>query len=114
MVRGCFFSLSGFALWWTRVFRSIRHVFAFEDSFVWHRDWRKIFPFPRKLLQSFSVYSMDREECFENFGDSEDFFMKKGLHPEYHRIVVRLTDGTTFETRSTWGKEGDELRLEGS
>ena len=40
------------------------------------------------------------------------FIMKKGLHPEYHRIAVRLTDGTTFETRSTWGKEGDELRLE--
>ena len=38
--------------------------------------------------------------------------MKKGLHPAYHRIVVRLTDGSTFETRSTWGKEGDELRLE--
>ncbi len=38
--------------------------------------------------------------------------MKQGLHPEYHRIVVRLTDGTKFETRSTWGKAGDELRLE--
>ena len=23
-----------------------------------------------------------------------------------------LTDGTTYKTRSTWGKEGDTLRLE--
>ena len=23
-----------------------------------------------------------------------------------------MNDGTTFETRSTWGKEGDEMKLE--
>ncbi|GIX13792.1 MAG: 50S ribosomal protein L31 [Paracoccaceae bacterium] len=38
--------------------------------------------------------------------------MKKDIHPDYHRITVRLTDGTTYETRSTWGKEGDTLTLE--
>ena len=27
--------------------------------------------------------------------------MKKGIHPEYRRIKVRLADGTTFDTRST-------------
>ncbi len=38
--------------------------------------------------------------------------MKSGIHPEYHTITVQMTDGTTFQTRSTWGKEGDTLHLE--
>ena len=38
--------------------------------------------------------------------------MKKDIHPEYHMINVVMTDGSTFETRSTYGKEGDTLRLE--
>ena len=38
--------------------------------------------------------------------------MKKDIHPEYHSIKVVMTDGTEYETRSTWGKEGDTLRLE--
>jgi large subunit ribosomal protein L31 len=38
--------------------------------------------------------------------------MKKDIHPKYHTINVLMTDGSTFETRSTWGKEGDTLRLD--
>lgn len=38
--------------------------------------------------------------------------MKKGIHPDYHTITVQMTDGTTYQTRSTWGKEGDTLALE--
>lgn len=38
--------------------------------------------------------------------------MKKDIHPEYHTINVVMTDGTTFETRSTWGSEGDTLTLD--
>ena len=38
--------------------------------------------------------------------------MKSGIHPDYHEITVTMTDGTTFKTRSTWGKEGDNLQLE--
>ena len=38
--------------------------------------------------------------------------MKKDIHPDYHRITVVMTDGTEFETRSTWGAEGDTLRLD--
>ena len=38
--------------------------------------------------------------------------MKKELHPEYHKITVVMTDGTTFETFSTYGKENDELKLD--
>lgn len=38
--------------------------------------------------------------------------MKKGIHPDYHKITVVMTDGTTFETRSTWGKEGDVMYLD--
>jgi large subunit ribosomal protein L31 len=38
--------------------------------------------------------------------------MKKDIHPDYHMITVKLTDGTTFQMRSTWGKEGDTLALE--
>ena len=38
--------------------------------------------------------------------------MKKDLHPEYHTIEVKLTDGSTFQTRSTYGAEGDTLTLD--
>jgi len=38
--------------------------------------------------------------------------MKKDIHPDYHTINVVMTDGTQFETRSTYGKEGDTLRLD--
>lgn len=38
--------------------------------------------------------------------------MKKGIHPDYHTITVMMTDGTSYETRSTWGKEGDTMRLD--
>jgi len=38
--------------------------------------------------------------------------MKKEIHPQYHTINVIMTDGTKFETRSTWGKEGDTLTLD--
>ena len=37
--------------------------------------------------------------------------MKQNIHPEYHNINVVMTDGSTFTTRSTWGKEGDEMKL---
>jgi large subunit ribosomal protein L31 len=38
--------------------------------------------------------------------------MKKNIHPNYHSIKVEMTDGTQFETKSTWGKEGEVLKLE--
>lgn len=38
--------------------------------------------------------------------------MKKDIHPDYHEIKVVMTDGSEFATRSTYGKEGDSLRLE--
>ena len=38
--------------------------------------------------------------------------MKKKIHPNYHKIKVEMTDGTQFETKSTWGAEGDILKLE--
>jgi large subunit ribosomal protein L31 len=37
---------------------------------------------------------------------------KKDTHPDYHFITVQLTDGSSFQTRSTWGKEGDTLALD--
>ncbi|HEX7858568.1 MAG TPA: 50S ribosomal protein L31 [Sphingobium sp.] len=38
--------------------------------------------------------------------------MKKDTHPDYHFITVQMTDGTSFKTRSTYGKEGDTLALD--
>ena len=38
--------------------------------------------------------------------------MKKNIHPDYHKITVEMTDGSSFDTRSTWGSEGDTLKLE--
>ena len=38
--------------------------------------------------------------------------MKGKIHPDYHKIKVVMTDGSHFETMSTWGKEGDTLKLD--
>ncbi len=38
--------------------------------------------------------------------------MKADIHPAYHLITVRMTDGTEVQMRSTWGKEGDTLSLD--
>ena len=38
--------------------------------------------------------------------------MTKKIHPNYHKINVQMTDGSKFETMSTWGKEGDTLKLD--
>ncbi len=38
--------------------------------------------------------------------------MKKDIHPDYHEINVVMTDGSTYPTRSTYGKPGDTLRLD--
>ena len=42
----------------------------------------------------------------------EFYDVKQGIHPEYHTIKVQMTDGSVFETRSTWGKEGDLMTLD--
>lgn len=41
-----------------------------------------------------------------------DLAMKAEGHPDYHFITVVMTDGTEYQTRSTWGKEGDRLVLD--
>lgn len=38
--------------------------------------------------------------------------MKADIHPDYHEITVVMTDGNSYKTRSTWGKEGDTLQLD--
>lgn len=38
--------------------------------------------------------------------------MKTDIHPDYHVIKVVMTNGTTYETRSTWGAAGDTMNLD--
>ncbi len=38
--------------------------------------------------------------------------MKADIHPEYHEITVKTTDGIEIPMRSVWGKEGDTLQLD--
>ncbi len=38
--------------------------------------------------------------------------MKDATHPNYHFINVVMTNGTTFQTRSTLGTDGDTLNLD--
>ena len=47
-----------------------------------------------------------------NQPQTEQFDVKKGIHPDYHMIKVKMTDGTVYETRSTWGSEGEMMTLE--
>ena len=61
-----------------------------------------IAPFARAISAGPAKY-------FEDYG-----LMKKdeGLHPDYHKITVVMTDGSEFETYSTYGAEGDKLTLD--
>jgi large subunit ribosomal protein L31 len=38
--------------------------------------------------------------------------MKQDTHPDYHFITVVMTDGSSYQTRSTYGKEGATLNLD--
>ena len=38
--------------------------------------------------------------------------MKKDIHPDYHLINVKLTDGSIVQMRSTYGAAGDTLTLD--
>lgn len=38
--------------------------------------------------------------------------MKREGHPNYHMINVVMTDGSTYQTRSTYGQEGDTITLD--
>jgi len=38
--------------------------------------------------------------------------MKKDAHPDYHIVNVTMTDGTTFQTRSTYGEPGATITLD--
>ena len=38
--------------------------------------------------------------------------MKKDIHPDYHLIEVKLTDGSVVQMKSTWGSAGDTLSLD--
>ncbi|MBF9048952.1 50S ribosomal protein L31 [Roseobacter sp. HKCCD9010] len=38
--------------------------------------------------------------------------MKKDIHPEYHVIDVKMTNGDIVQMKSTWGAEGDTLALD--
>lgn len=38
--------------------------------------------------------------------------MKKDIHPDYHMITVTMTDGTSFQTRSTYGEADGTLNLD--
>ena len=40
------------------------------------------------------------------------YTMREKIHPDYHEITVERTDGSTYKTRSTWGKAGDTMKLE--
>jgi len=38
--------------------------------------------------------------------------VKKDIHPKYHVINVKMTDGNVVQMRSTYGAEGDTLTLD--
>ena len=38
--------------------------------------------------------------------------MKADIHPQYHLITVVMTDGSEYQTRSTYGENGSKLNLD--
>ena len=37
--------------------------------------------------------------------------MKNDIHPDYHEIKIVMTDGSERSVRSTWGSEGEVMKL---
>jgi large subunit ribosomal protein L31 len=38
--------------------------------------------------------------------------MRDKIHPDYHMIKVVMTDGSDYQTKSTWGAAGDTMNLD--
>lgn len=38
--------------------------------------------------------------------------MREKIHPDYHKITVVMTNGTEYQTYSTWGSDGDKMNLD--
>ncbi len=38
--------------------------------------------------------------------------MKAEIHPAYHEITIEMTNGTKYQTMSTWGNAGDTMKLD--
>ena len=47
---------------------------------------------------------------FAQTGGRLEFFVKQGIHPDYHPVTVHCACGNTFETRSTF--KGNLIRVE--
>jgi len=95
----------------------------FRTGFPFHRrSTGGTFTMPWLLHRSTACQSqpqrLDRASAFPaGWSETSQFHgkinqMKTDIHPDYHMIKVQMTDGTVYETRSTWGKEGDTLALE--
>ncbi len=35
-----------------------------------------------------------------------------GIHPKQHAVEIVMTDGSKFNIQTTWGKDGESLRLD--
>jgi large subunit ribosomal protein L31 len=83
-----------------RTFASLARVDVADSTGHWTN--------PGSPAKRAASYSTGRSEPARQ----RDQDMKPDIHPDYHMITVQMTDGTTFQTRSTWGNEGDTLVLE--
>jgi large subunit ribosomal protein L31 len=70
------------------------------------RRQKSVCGFNIELAQLTQLRQMDR------MSHSRKIVMKADIHPDYHMIKVVMTDGTEYETRSTWGTEGQVMNLE--
>tara|TARA_B100000614_G_C14392547_1_gene430301 strand:- start:97 stop:513 length:417 start_codon:yes stop_codon:yes gene_type:complete len=85
----------------------IRLTFLYSDRNLF--DSRGLFEVSRLCLFNRPGRRNGRQTLNELAGTR---VMKADIHPDYHMIKVVMTDGTEYETRSTWGKEGDVLNLD--
>ena len=69
---------------------------------VGRQPWQRLFTRPDQR---------SADAARRSFNDGKHV-MKQDIHPDYHKITVVMNDGTEYETRSTYGKEGDTLRLD--
>jgi large subunit ribosomal protein L31 len=70
------------------------------------------FSLKRRQIQALARWRRPSQEQQSTTSGSRNMKKDDDFHPHYHMIKVVMTDGTTFNTYSTYGSEGDTLQLD--
>jgi large subunit ribosomal protein L31 len=87
------------------------HIVPTDVANVYMHDF-EIYADMFGILDLWKLFGDRYGKVFENVHGMHFELPTFPLNPNSHKITVQMTDGTEFETMSTWGKEGDVMKLD--